>query len=97
MVLYVFASVVASIFIAVGVLIVFKEGDWTMLTLTGAGTVVALALPMYLKLEIGESGFTYRNLTTNCSVEFADIESAYFETGEQLSTSNSGSACAAGR
>jgi hypothetical protein len=78
--LYVIVGIFASLFIALGVLIVLTKGDWTFAAVAGGGTLVLFSLLSYLKLEIREDGFTYRNLSTNRSVEFADIETAYVET-----------------
>src|SRR5438132_471641 len=78
--LYVVAGVFATFFIALGIAVALKRGDWTLLALASFGTVVFFALLSYPKLAVEPSGFTYRNLSMNRSIAFADIEQAYFKT-----------------
>jgi hypothetical protein len=78
--LYFIIGIFASLFLALGVLIAIKTNEWAFLAVVGGGTAVLYALVSYLKLVIRENGFTYRNLSMNRSVEFAEIIKACFET-----------------
>jgi hypothetical protein len=74
------AGIFASVFLALGIIIAITRGDWTVLAVIGAATAIFYALLHYLRLEVRPGGFTYRNLSMNRSIEFAEVEKAYFET-----------------
>jgi len=58
-----------------------KGGDWIVAAVASAGGVCLLSSLSATKLQIRESGLTYRDLDFRGShtVEFAQIEKAYFE------------------
>jgi hypothetical protein len=78
--LFVIVGIFAAFFIALGVVIAVKRSDGTFLAVAGGGTAVLFLLLCWLRLEIRPDGFTYRNLSMNRAVAFADVERAYFET-----------------
>src|SRR5260370_10409 len=73
-------SIFASLFLGIGLSIAIKRGNWTFLAGAGGGTLLFFLLLSYLRLEIRKAGFSYRNLSNNRSVDFAEIQTAYFET-----------------
>lgn len=71
--LFIIIGIFASLFLGLGIAIAIKKGDWTFLGVAGGATAVLFSLLGYLKLEIREDGLSYRNLSTNRSIDFVDI------------------------
>ena len=69
----------ALLFGALGVSVVVKRGDWTVLLIALGAAAVLLLLLQVLRLEVGPGGFRYRNLSGSREVAFADVGRAYFE------------------
>lgn len=78
--LYVLIGIPATILFAIAVAAGVRTGDWKMAAVVVATVAVWFALLAILKLEIRTDGFRYRNLTGVRSIQFADIEYAYFVT-----------------
>jgi hypothetical protein len=77
--LLVVVGVSALLFAALGGFIAVKKGDWTFLGVVVVVAAVLFLLLQALRLEIGPTGFKYRNLSGSREVAFADIGRAYFE------------------
>jgi hypothetical protein len=77
---FVLVGVAATFFMALALAAGIRSGDWSFAAALAAVIVLWLGLLSILKLEIRPDGFTYRNLSGIRSVEFADVEIAYFKT-----------------
>jgi hypothetical protein len=66
-------------FTALGIFVVVKKGDWTLLAVTGVVALLFVLLLQLLRLEISSTGFRYRNLSGSREMAFADVGRAYFE------------------
>jgi hypothetical protein len=69
----------AAFFLLLGVLLGIKRDDWTVAGGVLAATMLAVAAAGVLKLEIRESGLTYRNFTTWRSLDYAMIARAQID------------------
>jgi CDP-diglyceride synthetase len=73
-------AIFGIVFLGFGAWIAATRSDWSFVVIVAGALAAIFLLLTYLKLEIQDTGFHYRNLTTNRFVPFADIEIAYFET-----------------
>jgi hypothetical protein len=77
--LFAVVGVFTSLFAVLGLFIAVKKGDWTFLAVVVGVAAVLFLLLQVLRLEVGPSGFRYRNLSGSREVAFADVGRAYFE------------------
>lgn len=72
----------ALLFGALGLFVAVQKGDWSVFGVVLVIAAVLCLLLRVLRLEVGPSGFKYRNLSSSQDVAFADIARAYFEVPE---------------
>ena len=77
--LYAVVGVFAALFAALGIAVVVTRGEWTVLAIAIGVAAMCYLLLQVLRLEIGPSGFRYRNLSGSREVPFSDVSRAYFE------------------
>lgn len=77
--LYVLLGVFFSFFLALGVALFIKRGDWSFIAISVGGALLSFALLRILLLEISRSWFKYRNLTGTRTVMFGHVADAYIE------------------
>ncbi len=78
--LIILVGLLAGLALAVGLGEGLARGRWTPFAVLAALTALWYLLLAYLRLEIRLDGFSYRNLSGNLFVPFADVEKGYFQT-----------------
>ena len=72
-------GICAAMFTVLGAIIAVKKGDWSFLAIVILVAASFVLLLQILRLEIGPTGFKYRNLSGSREVAFAEVGRAYFE------------------
>lgn len=85
--LLVVASLFMSLFVWIGLLAASRKPEqWFFPILATFLWIGLLAFLSWVRLELTQEGFQYRNINANCWVFFDDVEKAYFKPdGEQSS------------
>jgi hypothetical protein len=72
-------GILTLFFVALGIYNVAKSHDWSPLCVCLVAMTALFALQLVLRMEIGPTGFKYRNLSGAREIKYADVNRAYFD------------------